>query len=130
LRITCNITDVEYKCEITLENRLGLNNSRYLADLGQNLPNLRIFGLLLRYWAKKQQMVDNSVHSMNNYTLVLMFVAFLRELQLLPPLDEVETSTLDLSTSQGFIRNWQQTWSSESINFLKHKAYGYNFFLR
>uniref|UniRef100_A0A915K586 RRM domain-containing protein n=1 Tax=Romanomermis culicivorax TaxID=13658 RepID=A0A915K586_ROMCU len=110
----------KYSCEFTLSNKFGVNNTGYLRFLVENFPNLALFGSLLRFLSHKCKLADHTVHSMNNYTLILMFITYLQTLGLVPI---VETNSQD---DAKFIGDWDCSWNdnfdrsafnNDSINF-------------
>lgn len=98
--------------ELSVDNRLAINNSQWLAALLHADPSgkVRRFLLLLRFWALSGGLIDAEKNHLNNYVLTLLAVAFLQSKGKLPMVDAQP------SDNPATISGWQSGFSVNSCD--------------
>jgi DNA polymerase sigma len=103
-------------CDLTLKNALGVNNSALIRLYLSMDPRLEPFLLILKYWAKKN---DLSGHGkISNYALVMIALFYLQQLE--DPVIPVVTTLQEGVNKKVIIAGWEcsinTSFSSNTCN--------------
>uniref|UniRef100_A0A914UWT5 Speckle targeted PIP5K1A-regulated poly(A) polymerase n=1 Tax=Plectus sambesii TaxID=2011161 RepID=A0A914UWT5_9BILA len=102
--------------ELSIDNRLGVNNSKWLAALLRSDASgkLRRFLLVLRFWALSGGLFDAGKNHLNHYVLTLLAVAFLQNKGKISPV-------IHQSNASGVISGWNVGFSVDPRDFSDEK---------
>ncbi|XP_064594868.1 speckle targeted PIP5K1A-regulated poly(A) polymerase-like [Liolophura sinensis] len=103
------------KCDLSVNNRLGLQNTKLLKFFCNVDPRVRPLVFALRYWGKLKEVSTNPVSGprLTNYALSLLVVFFLQNTQppVLPTMAELEV--LPENTSRTMIDGWDCSFQGQ-----------------
>jgi terminal uridylyltransferase len=68
------------ECDISLQNRLAVENSMLLRAYGSIDPRVRYLVFLIKHWAKARQMNSPSDGTLSSYGFILCVIHFLQVL--------------------------------------------------
>lgn len=90
------------KCDISVNKCYGIYNSQWLNFLVQLEPRFYQLTLILKYWAKKQNLIDSGFFSSYGWTLMIVFYLQNTVPPILPSLEQLQEKQTDINSELKF----------------------------
>jgi len=69
----------KFSCDICVNNKLALHNTRLLSDYAKMDPRVRQLGYLVKYWAKQRLINEPYTGTLSSYAYILLVINFLQQ---------------------------------------------------
>ncbi|XP_067947425.1 speckle targeted PIP5K1A-regulated poly(A) polymerase-like [Watersipora subatra] len=91
----------DMECDVSFNRRMGVLNSLLISAVMQFSKSAKLLAFTLKLWGKQKGFVGGGGKKMNSYSMTLMVIFFLQQVEVVPPLKYLQCPNNTIEDAEG-----------------------------